>query len=241
MANGTHLVRWLSRQSTSLPDGDDWLSEREQALLATLRFEKRRRDWRLGRWTAKELLRRLPGFGECPAADLEIIAAADGAPEVWWRGERLDQGISITHRENRAVAAVAAEGRVGCDLEVIEPRSVAFVRDYFTPGELAVVEASPVGERALRTALIWSAKESVLKVLREGLRMDTRSVEADAAVPLGDGANGCLRVTLPGDGRAFECWYALSGKWVLTLCADPNPTTPPYPVDPAGLIPFAPL
>lgn len=240
MANGTHLVRWLSRQSTSLPDGDDWLSEREQALLATLRFEKRRRDWRLGRWTAKELLRRSPDVADCPAAELEIIAAADGAPEVWRQGERLDQGISITHRENRAVAALTPEGRVGCDLEVIEPRSVAFVRDYFTAAELAAAETSPVGERAIRIALIWSAKESVLKVLREGLRMDTRDVEVDAAVPLGDGATGCLRVSLPRNERAFECWYGIRGKWVLTLCADPAPADPPYPIDPAGLIPFAP-
>ena len=70
------------------------------------------------------------------------------------------------------------ESAIGCDLELVEPRSEAFVRDYFTVPEQCCVGAVPDGEESwLRANLLWSAKESVLRVLETGLRRDTRSVE----------------------------------------------------------------
>ena len=62
--------------------------------------------------------------------------------------------------------------------------AAAFVADYFTPAEQALAHRAPSERDWQRvTNLIWSAKESALKVLRTGLRRDTRSVE----VTLGDG------------------------------------------------------
>ena len=47
---------WLLLSEESLPADDDWLSEAEREVLAGLRFDRRRRDWRLGRWTARRAL-----------------------------------------------------------------------------------------------------------------------------------------------------------------------------------------
>ena len=63
---------------------------------------------------------------------------------------------------------------LGCDLEVIEPRSEEFVADYFTTEEQKMVSQAPIADRSKLLALLWSAKESALKALREGLRFDTR-------------------------------------------------------------------
>ena len=41
-----------------LPAGHDWLTAAERARLEEFRFEKRRRDWLLGRWAAKVALLR---------------------------------------------------------------------------------------------------------------------------------------------------------------------------------------
>ena len=72
---------------------------------------------------------------------------------------------------------VAKSGvEIGCDLEMVEPRSDAFVADYFTIEEQALVARASAEDRPRLLALLWSAKESALKALHEGLRLDTRSV-----------------------------------------------------------------
>jgi len=89
----------------------------------------------------------------------------------------MERRISMTDRAGWAVCAIAPPGiEVGVDLELVESRSTLFVQDYFTDAERRV---ALTGESAdpLLTNLIWSAKESALKVLRTGLRRDTRSVE----------------------------------------------------------------
>src|SRR5581483_12458821 len=112
---------WVSRLETDVPAGDGWLGDRERAVLAGLEIAPRRASWRLGRWTAKLAL------GACLETEptrIEVLAAADGAPEPWLDGVRVPLSISISHRAGRAIATVAGGSRaVGCDLELLEPRS----------------------------------------------------------------------------------------------------------------------
>jgi 4'-phosphopantetheinyl transferase len=70
-----------------------------------------------------------------------------------------------------------AEAAVGCDVERISPNILEFIDDYITPSERLLIEGSAPDRRAEAATLIWCAKESALKSLREGLRRDTRSVE----------------------------------------------------------------
>lgn len=95
-------VRWVTITAEEVPEGEDWLGPRERRLLAALDGERRRADWRLGRWAAKQLL----------GADVEVLPAADGAPEA----HGVKTHVSIAHRRGRAIAAIADEP-VGCDLE----------------------------------------------------------------------------------------------------------------------------
>ena len=145
---------------------------------------KRRADWRLGRWTAKRVIRRaLPSVAEDAA--IEILAAESGAPKASIAGVPAPFVLSISHSHRRSVCAVAApELRMGCDIEWIEPRSEAFVRDYLTAAEQRRVRAAGTDRWELVT-MTWSAKECVLKAMREGLRLDTRDVEL-TDVGLGD-------------------------------------------------------
>ena len=57
----TDAVRYVDVRAADVPDGDDWLGPDERAVLAGLRFSRRRADWRLGRFAAKRLLRELTG------------------------------------------------------------------------------------------------------------------------------------------------------------------------------------
>ena len=110
-----------------------------------------------------------------------------------------------------------AGARPGCDVERIERRDPGFVRDYFTPEEVLVVAACPEDERDLVTTLLWSAKESALKALRQGLRRDTRSVRADYRRGSVDDAWSDLRVTCKETGRVFRGGWRRTGSEVFTF------------------------
>lgn len=135
------MIHWLVQSLDDCPDvvnsstAPAWLSNVEQAQYSTFKFEKRRRDWLLGRWTAKNLVRQyLATAGEEIHLDAVVIQAdADGAPYPScalqgtsprpcpvWEGslagggalERLPVSLSISHSNGTAfcglVAATAA-------------------------------------------------------------------------------------------------------------------------------------
>jgi 4'-phosphopantetheinyl transferase len=211
-------VRWLLAEIGDVPEGDGWLSPAERQHLQTLRLPWRRADWRLGRWTAK----RAVGLYLDTAGRVEIHPAPDGAPEAFLDGAAAPVAISLTHRAGRAVCAVAPAGtRLGCDLEIVEPRSEAFLADYFTPAERSYAEQ----DRPLLANLTWSAKESALKALREGLRMDTRSVEVSFQEGE-DGGWSPFTAVCAGLGQTFQGWWRRDGDLLLTLATAPAPAVP---------------
>jgi 4'-phosphopantetheinyl transferase len=227
-------VGWLSCSLADVPEGDDWLSPREHSTLAALRFERRRSDWRLGRWTAKLAISASLGADPPTAREVEIIAAADGAPEAFVAGRPAQLALSLSHRDGVAVCALVARGSaIGCDIESVENRSEGFVTDWFTEEERAAVQAWPPSARALGVTLIWSGKESALKALREGLRLDTRDVVVHLVAPPGGDGLGWEPFTVTGPrGRC-----PFSGRWrrhdghVLTVVVPA-----PWDTDPAALV-----
>jgi 4'-phosphopantetheinyl transferase len=172
-------ISWLEQTEADVPTENQWLSTEESICLSSMRFAKRRADWRLGRWTAKHAVAACLNLSTTirALANIEILSAPSGAPEVFLQGGPADVAISLSHRDGTALCTVAPAGTgFGCDLETIEPRSDAFVADYFTASERALIARTPVEHRPLIVALVWSGKESALKALHLGLRLDTRCV-----------------------------------------------------------------
>jgi 4'-phosphopantetheinyl transferase len=222
-------VYWLEQNQADVPAENDWLSTKEVVFQDSLRFAKRRADWRLGRWTAKRTVAvclRLP-CSPLALARLEICPAPTGAPEVFLENKRAGLTISISHRSDRAICAVGpAAVELGCDLERIEPHSDAFLADYFTAQEQALVARQPGPERLRLLALLWSGKESALKALHAGLALDTRSVIVDLVSPtVGDRGWSPFRVRFTG-GRIFDGWWQAADPMVRTLVAAPPPAPP---------------
>jgi 4'-phosphopantetheinyl transferase len=121
--------------------------------------------------------------------------------------ERLPVSLSISHSHGVAFCAITqaqspALCSVGADIEWIETRASGFVGDYFSPAENEFIHqfAGQFSNHSqdhnqdhiqnyaqnlhqysnhydLFVTAIWSAKEAVLKAEREGLRIDTKSVE----------------------------------------------------------------
>jgi 4'-phosphopantetheinyl transferase len=226
-------VYWLEQTGAEVPLENDWLNASEAVRLNGMRFAKRRADWRLGRWTAKRAVAvslALP-HDRCALAGIEIRQAPDGAPEVFLADIPANVTISLSHRAGTAICAVALSGggALGCDLEIIEPHSDAFVTDYFTTEEQDLVARAPSADQLRLLALLWSAKESALKALREGLRLDTRSVIVS---PVGEQAAidawRPLHVCDP-NRRIFHGWWSQTGNLLRTMVAAPPPV-PPIPL-----------
>ncbi|MFN8470864.1 MAG: 4'-phosphopantetheinyl transferase superfamily protein [Anaerolineae bacterium] len=203
LADGSQ-VDWLVQPISAHPAlsagdaPDGLLASTESARLARLTIPKRRRDWLLGRWTAKHLLQdylRQVTHTQVPLDALAIGNDPDGAPYATLRS-RLPVSLSISHSGAYSFCAVAplfshctlvgapAEKiEIGADIERIEHRGREFVADFFTRDELDQVDRAPQAFHDTLVTIIWSAKEAVLKALRLGLTVDTRCIDVEA-IPL---------------------------------------------------------
>lgn len=224
-------IYWLEQSDSDVPDKNGWLSSDEILRLSGMRFLKRRSDWKLGRWTAKRALAACLGLPEniSALAEIEIRPAPSGAPEAFLRGEAAPARISISHREAIALCSIGPAGAgIGCDLETVEPRCDAFVADYFTANEQSLVQDAHPDNRSLLVALLWSAKESALKALQVGLRLDTNCLEVNPvegvdwrdtfALHPATGLNSWRPLTVRYDGtQVFYGWWRADQRMVRTL------------------------
>jgi 4'-phosphopantetheinyl transferase len=219
---------WLAQSLSEMPESDEWLSEGERLRASEMRFPKRRNDYLLGRWTAKCAINAYLQGAVSNLSLLEIRGAADGSPDPYLENKPGNFSLSISHSNQRSLCAVGSRDvRIGCDLELIEPRENNFLQDYFTPEELAFVEQNAFCDRSIAGTLIWSCKESALKVLREGLRRDTRSVtirpQSVAAERNWNRWTGRCLETL----QIFYGWWRLCDGFVYTLASnEPSSSSP---------------
>jgi 4'-phosphopantetheinyl transferase len=245
---------WLQQTEADVPADNDWLCGAEKIRLNGMRFPKRRADWRLGRWTAKCACAAYMGRSAEGRllSEIEIRPALSGAPEVLIAGRPAEVAISLSHRAATAMVAVSAPSvALGCDLEAVEPRSDAFIADYFTREEQLLLVRAPMADRLTLVALLWSAKESALKALHQGLRLDTRSVIVNLAdnpriprdTPQNSSAPGlpawshaasncgqngwqALQTRCINCDHTLHGWWKCAGSLVRTVVADPPLLSP---------------
>lgn len=225
---------YLKQHRAELPDdGFHWLSPAEARVLDGFRITKRREDWLLGRWTAKLALTRFPSLPERSLKDWQIVADPDGAPAVFLDKERLDVPITLSHSGSTAFCVLTdASARLGCDLEKIEQRSRSFEETFFTEQELSMLDENPCCDRATLVTLVWSAKECVLKAIREGLRADTRRVVVTAIGTGKDGHWSRLEASDRDVNDAYHGWWKVADGMVyavLSDCSFPPPLVLPPP------------
>jgi len=162
------------------------LSPREREHWRSMRgVEKRRREWLLGRYVAKEAVRPLLEKNldlHLSPEEIEIMPDPYGRPLVKYCGSGPDplvcagppgraSSLSIAHSHGTAVALAVLdpETRVGIDLESLSHRREDFEAIAFSPDERSLLAALP-GDLHQEWALrMWCAKEAVGKALGRGL------------------------------------------------------------------------
>lgn len=91
--------------------------------------------------------------------------------------------ISFSHSGERALCALG-ENPVGCDVERMRPVAQSMYRRCLTADEYAALSALPSSEQAGRFIRLWVLKESYMKAVGLGLRIDP----ADISLELQGGA-----------------------------------------------------
>ena len=140
----------------------------------------RRTEWLFGRIAAKEAVRRFLGENyqaRWSDADVQIWADDSGKPcPIGEWGDRLTARIdlSIAHTSRFVVAVVAANARVGVDVEALgRDLSDEFTHGVFTPEELELAVRAVDAPSA--TIRFWCAKEALSKALGTGMAVDAPS------------------------------------------------------------------
>jgi 4'-phosphopantetheinyl transferase len=203
-----------------------------------MRFTKRRTEYLLRRLAGKRAVAATVGLPTDPASlrRVGVLNRLTGAPFVQVDGRDLGLDVSLTDRAGSAVCLVGPDvGAVGVDLEIVEARSDGFIRDFLTAAEQDLVASMPdVDSRDAAANLVWSAKESALKVLRTGLRADTRTVEVVIDNVEGlrldharAGSSPWRQLTVRTPKGPCPGWWRRDGVFLLTIAASSGLGAPP--------------
>jgi len=214
------FVYWNIQDQQNFVDLE-WLSPSEYKRQQSFRFPKRKKDWLSGRWAAKNLLINSSShLQRCQLSEFSIENNPDGSPLVTRNGELLPGSISISHRSDYASTAWTANPRskIGIDLEVIEPKPVSFIDDFFTINEFNFLFEQKLEDHPVISSLIWSAKEAVMKALQTGLRLDTRQIEIH--IPTFEENNGWNKLelsTYPGSFQSTKLFFKRIDPILITM------------------------
>ena len=192
----------------------------------------RRTEWLFGRIAAKEAVRRFLQENYqarwCDA-DVQVWRDDSGKPHpigTWKDYLSSSIDLAIAHTAQFVVAVVAANARVGVDVEACDrDLSEEFTRGVFTPDELELaVRAANAPSAVIR---FWCAKEAVSKALGTGIRYSPRELVVDAFRP----ETGEMELKLTGQwlepfkqfqGRAIPVASSIVKGHVLASCFIPE-------------------
>ena len=145
-------------------------------------------EWLFGRIAAKEAVRRFLAANyqaRWSDADVEIYRDDSGKPHPIGKWNDLLSSkidLAIAHTAQFVVAVVAANARVGVDVEARDrDLSDEFTRGVFTPEEQEL--ATRVADAPSAILRFWCAKESVSKALGTGIRYSPKELLVDSFLP----------------------------------------------------------
>ncbi len=169
---------------------DEILHPGELAAYDALRFERRRGEFLLGRLAAKVALGRFLEEPRWPA--IEVVPGVFQQPLVRHSGSLLP-GVCITHSGGTAAAvAFPAAHPMALDLERLDPDRFAVLKTQVSLSEVDHERLS-LEEALRRVTQVWTAKESLSKILRCGLMCPFDVLAVDSVVWRNGSARGLFK------------------------------------------------
>lgn len=150
-----------------VPAPEEFLNKRELETYKAFKIDKRKREWLGGRYALKKLA---CDFFNFDIKYMEVKNLPSGQPVLLVPGG-TKLPVSITHSGTYAAAAIALTGQaIGLDIEIIEQRSPAWIKQCFDKREISSKSAPFLTE-------LWAKKESILKLLQIGLVVPAKDIE----------------------------------------------------------------
>jgi 4'-phosphopantetheinyl transferase len=151
----------------------DVLHAVETAKFNSFQSQKRKGDFLLGRYCAKKALQALES--QLTLQEIHIDAGVFNQPVI--KNPKSHYQVSISHTQSSAVALVFPEEQpMGVDVEMLSAESKAVLTGQFTDQENQLVLAYRDHIQDIVT-LLWTAKESLSKILKTGLTLALHLLE----------------------------------------------------------------
>lgn len=99
----------------------------------------------------------------------DLKVDSNGKPKI--KGETF---FNLSHSGNYVVIAVASH-EVGVDIEKVDQKNLSIAREVFTPNEIKWMNK----DQFLRFHILWTQKESVVKLDGRGLSINTLNFEVN--------------------------------------------------------------
>lgn len=195
------VMVWRVPMETHRPlDDAEWnlLHPDERARAERFKFEEPR--IRLVR--CRRALRILLGrWLRCDPAGLQFLYGDYGKPEL--TGIADAPAFNVSHSHDWGLIAIADTGALGIDVERMDPRTTwpGLARRFYSPREVATLEALATEQQLAGFYRIWTGKESFIKAIGRGLSfpLASFSVQGDPALPP-------QLLAVDNDAQAPQCW-----------------------------------
>jgi 4'-phosphopantetheinyl transferase len=142
------------------------LSDDECERAARFRFDRDRRRFVAGRSALRSLI---ASYLEIAPDEVAFAYGPQGKPFV--SGSTLS--FNVSHSGNRAIYAFASSVEIGVDVEVLDHAAYGdgVAERFFSPLEVATLEAFEPGARSDAFLRCWTRKEAFIKARGEGLSL----------------------------------------------------------------------
>jgi 4'-phosphopantetheinyl transferase len=168
------------RDAALLESFSQMLSPDEQERVARMRFEAGRHQQLVTRALVRSVLSRYAP-GVLPA-DWRFARSEEGRPHIE-HPARTGLHFNLAHTRGLVVLAVSRLPEIGVDVERHDTRAdPAVARRYFSPAEVAALDALPAAEQPRRFRRLWTLKEAYLKATGAGIAggLDSMSFDLEA-------------------------------------------------------------
>jgi phosphopantetheinyl transferase len=178
IVNMRDIERRLDQKDSGLLSA---LSERELEHLEKLRLKKNKVQWAAGRYAVKSALFK---YNLADSCFVDVMKQNDASPYILQYPELC---VSITHSYPFCIGLVA-EGRAGVDLERITKQRASLIKHFYSRAERAALDSfKDMEEYDEKAVLYWTRKEAASKLLRLGMNLDFRSIDAtDSFIKVND-------------------------------------------------------
>lgn len=173
--NQVHI--WYLRPNDFQPDASieryhHLLTEQESQQHQLFHFEKDRHQYLLTRYLVRSVLSAY--FPAILPSQWRFSANNYGRPHIAAPAIPKLFNFNLSHTQNVIVCAVATNGIVGVDVEMLrdERQLMSLSERFYAPGEIYIINALPASERASAFYRLWTLKEAFIKAEGKGLSIE---------------------------------------------------------------------